>query len=222
MKRVRGITLVETLISIGIIFILTAAIVLCVGPSMRAAGSQRVCAGNLRQIGAAERVYMADNDGMYAAWSSRQMRPYLKVRPSALYCPKAQATSKAWNGEIVRLGSYRDQMSWHQALLNPKSMTKKEPLPNGLIAPDFDVERDAILKCVMHGSQGFIESKDMHGFWISPANIRGKVLSLYLDGHVEPAHIIGCWEVPYYIDDLVYRRHPELIPVCDGKLGTPL
>lgn len=214
-KSFKGYTLFEVLTVIGTVLLLSGLILFVAGPAVKEASSARVCASNLKQIAVAERLYMSNNDGGEAPWKAPQMRPYLKESPVSLYCPKANTYLGS-----TRMSPYRDLIALHLAYVNSYPRSIRAKLPNGLVAPDFDIEQDAILKCLEHGSQGYIEPTSSNMLGLIEPNVRGKVLSLYLDGHVTPAHPVACWELPDMANELIYRQHPELLQLCDGKLAS--
>lgn len=64
--RARGFTLIELLVSIAVIAIL-AGIIFPVVSSVKEKGNQATCLSNLRQLGAAMRMYADDNSGCFPA-----------------------------------------------------------------------------------------------------------------------------------------------------------
>ncbi len=63
----RGFTLIELLVVIAIIAIL-AAILFPVFARAREKARQASCQSNLKQIGLADQMYMADYDGRHVSW----------------------------------------------------------------------------------------------------------------------------------------------------------
>lgn len=215
MKSIRkAFTIVEILVVIFIILLLGALLSFVIWPAAKQSAYQRTCASNMKQIVTAVQLYTADNDGMAASWTSRQMASYLKIKIPQLYCPKA---TLGISGKKVT--SYSDLVGDAVASYNtPKLRAMPRLLPNGQYAPWFDVEHDAILKCTMHGSAGYQTPSDSRVVMLDETNLRGKQQSVYLDGHVAQAYTMPCWELPFHVNSTTYEQHPELIQMCDGTL----
>ena len=96
----RGFTLVETLVVIAIISALTALVFAALAPA-RDRGRQTYCTNNLRQIGVALRMYIADYDGVDPQIGVKMTHSELGLPPfntednffktyhleQAIYCP---------------------------------------------------------------------------------------------------------------------------------------
>jgi prepilin-type N-terminal cleavage/methylation domain-containing protein/prepilin-type processing-associated H-X9-DG protein len=124
MNRARGFTLIELMVSIGIIAVL-AAILLPVIAKARERARIIVCMSNMRQIGIAFRMYIDDYDGAFPntgdayLWMGRRWRwplaPYLAFTgqrdqaaptdpnrsvggmPSILFCPSDSTAPLKWD-----------------------------------------------------------------------------------------------------------------------------
>lgn len=206
-------TALEILVVTVIVTVLGALLIFVLAPAMRNSGTKSVCVENMRQIAKAYQLYMADHDDIapLLGWNSRSMRPYIKVkRPSELFCPKASSLDN------VKISSYWDQPSRHRLFLKQYGNLPKD-LGWGLRAPEFDIQKDAILKCVKHGDSLYVVSDTVIPFG-GQRNTAAKVQSAYLDGHVTFAHPIACWELPSLVDIPLYKDDPTLLNYCDGKL----
>ncbi|CAN5392068.1 hypothetical protein BH11ARM2_BH11ARM2_10240 [soil metagenome] len=210
-RSVQAFTLIEILVVISIMGLLSSFLGFVVAPAVKEKGTQTTCASNMRQIVSAYRLYANDNDDKLpqAGWDSAQMRSYLKASPASFFCPKRHVV------EGVVYPTYVDLNGTFHAMANSFPDRPRE-LGNGLTAPRFDPERDAILKCNQHGIEGY--DSPIVGTWYTVQNLRGRVLTAYLDGRTAFAPLTACWQLPYRIDELSYRQHPELIRHCDGTL----
>jgi prepilin-type N-terminal cleavage/methylation domain-containing protein len=210
MKRRRGFTFIEILVVISIIGMLAALLGFVVGPVMKERSTKAVCVSNMHQVISAVHLYMSDYDGELPqdALDFVPMEKYLGVKPSRLFCPK----SRKLNGIVV--DAYQDEVADYHAYNAEKTKANKHVF--GVIAPDFDPDTDAILKCTEHTQGRFVKNNVL--VFYGGLNLSAKVQSAYLDGHVSYGHFNPCWRLPFEAasDDLV--THPELVRACEGTL----
>lgn len=175
--------------------------------------TERDCANKMRRIVQAYNLYMADNQDATppAGWQTREMFPYLHVgHITELFCPDA----KQWNKSKV--STFSDVPRLNTSYHNSKTTKPRRDLPGGWLAPEFDIQVDAILKCLQHGSAGYQPSPSFIDVETT-RNLLAKVQTAYLDGHVQQAYYTPCWELAWRPRTL-YERYPYIVPRCDGKL----
>ncbi|MCC7492467.1 MAG: type II secretion system protein [Fimbriimonadaceae bacterium] len=172
-RATAGFTLVELLVALAIVGLLTAT-VLPVFSAARKKANQTACVSNLRQIGAAWMIYVADHDDSPPPALCR-VHPRYCADDRVLLCPADAAWPHGWAGQYTRtvVGnpiipdipiSYRD---WYRP--TRRTLRWLRSLPG----------RPAIASCGLHG-----DLVAPTGGLGSPPIFHGLVLRLALDGSV--------------------------------------
>lgn len=204
-------TLVEVIVVMGIVMMLIALLGFILGPIIKERGTQPICAANMRTIAAGYRLYMADHDDAPPRYDSTliEIRRYFPP----VQCPKAPMFMGARSQTYYELHALHWRQAQEIATLGPS-------LPNGLIAPKYDIETDSLVQCSQHGIEGFGKnSYSVVGLHYDVPNLRGRILTAYLDGRVAYRPMVPCWMMPFEVaHNAFYRNHPELITHCDGQL----
>lgn len=196
MKRDRGLTLIETLIVVGIIGVLMGILGVVFGPGIAKSRTKPGCASNLRQIAAAYNLYLADNDNgwpMMGGMVSNQIVWSLYKPPRS--CPL--------NGKWHYADGYTNGR-W--ALLHPSSKDRKAFL-DGTPVPKFDPSLDVLARCLDHGTDGF--SRGAGTVWAIDGKTKGRVLGARLDGSVRYVSPLSCWEA---------RTMPDGVLIMEASL----
>ena len=127
-RRRSAFTMIELMVVMGLISVMLSLLLPVVGKA-RAAARSTACLSNVRQIGLAWQLYVAENRGTLVckplhkavtpdvAWSANWMgvAEHYGVRGDSLFCPAASepslkkrgygSTTLAWNGELDSNGS---------------------------------------------------------------------------------------------------------------------
>ncbi|RYG35528.1 hypothetical protein EON81_12495 [bacterium] len=162
---------------------------------------ERICQQNLGKIATAQSLYAEDHNGKIsqAGWWNLGTLPYLPEAPSRLSCPLASRDNRSQHG------GYRDLVFGNRRF---SSIRRKESFGKKYKIDPFDQSRDAILKCTVHGRNGFKSDQT--------SRYRGQVLTVYLDGEVKYASPVPCWDIDH-LRAMPYRwLAPSGLPTaCD-------
>lgn len=204
MKKNAGISLVEIIVVMAILMLLSATIWLVVGPSMHKKSYERTCASNMKQIATAVKLYATDNDDQIPVrWNDSRLASYIKTDPQNLNCPEA----------ATLLGKKRFAYEYEmeaKAILG--GLIKTRDLGKGRIAPEYDPDHDALLKCTRHFKGGYLPADAIPTR--STNTLRLDVLTAYPDTSVRFGPQLPCWQIPTLPSNLVEAA----IAHCDGTI----